>query len=404
MKRREFLVTSAVAAGLQAVQAADVPALRGDDPLGVRADFPVTRDFAYLNTAYVGAVPKQAAEVGIDFLRAKVYRPDTLPQMMDRVESARKTFAKLLSVSADEIGFLFATSEAENIIANALDLKAGDNIVIDELHYETTYVLYRQLEESAGVELRMVPTMSDGAALIKDFERLTDERTRLISVSWVSHDNGYRHDVKALADIAHANGAYLYLDSVQAVGMFPMNLRDLDVDFLCSGSYKWLHASYNAAGFYVRSELLDRIPPDRAGYLHNRKIPGSHFRYELDRTARKYEFASPAFTGIYQMEKAIEYLAGVGLDRIEAHVVPLANYLNRELRGLGYKVLTPPDNSTGIVTFAYRSDPEVLQEKLNAAKVVVTNRREKKHVRASVGLHNNRTEVDSLLEVLRGFS
>ena len=404
MNRREFLLTTGLAAAaLQPAHSADVSENQSDDPLGVRADFPITREYAYLNTAYTSAVPIQAAEAGIEFTRAKAYRPDSLPDMMAGVERAREKFAAMLGVSGDEIGFLFATSEGENIVTHALEFKAGDNIVVDELHYTTTYVLYRQLEQTAGVELRIVPTHG-GAALLEDFERLTDDRTRLISVSWVSHDNGYRHDVKALAEIAHAHGAYIYVDAIQAVGMFPMNLREQGIDFLASGSYKWLHASYNAAGFYVRNELLDLIPPDRAGYLHVRKLPGQHFRYELDRTARKYEFASPAFTGIYQLERAIDYLTGVGLDRIESHVVTLANYLNRELRNLGYEVLTPEGNASGIVTFAYRGESDELQEKLAAVKVIVTNRGEERHVRASVGLHNNRSEVDQLLDVLRDFS
>ena len=134
----------------KAAHSAELKESLSDDPLGVRADFPNTRDSAFLNTAYVSAVPIQVAEAGIKFLRAKVYKPDSLPDMMAGVETAREKFATMLSVSGDEIGFLFATSEGENIVAHALDFKAGDNIVVDELHYITTYVLYRQLEQSAG--------------------------------------------------------------------------------------------------------------------------------------------------------------------------------------------------------------------------------------------------------------
>ena len=404
MKRRDFLLTTGVAASLGAagkVPAAAPPAVGDDDPLGVRGDFPVTREFAFLNTAYTGAVPVQVAEAGIEFARRKAYRPASLPEMMEGVERVRVKFAHMLKVVADEIGFLFATSAGENIIARALGLQSGDNVVIDELHYTTTYVLYRQLEETAGIELRIVP-ISEGTPLVEDFERLTDDRTRLISVSWVSSSTGYRHDIKVLADIAHARGAYIYVDAVQAVGMFPMDLRAEAIDFLASGSYKWLHASYNAAGFYVRRGLLDTIPPDRMGYLHVKKLPD--FRFEHDETARKYEIAAPAFSGLFQMERAIDYLSAVGFDRIEAHVVPLANYLNDELRKLGLDVLTPPGNESGIVAFAHGYSADALQERLDAARVVVTNRREKRHVRVSVALFNNRAEVDRLLDVMRGFT
>ncbi len=404
MKRRDFLLTTGVAAGLSATATGATAEQRpvGDaDPLGVRADFPITRELAFLNTAYTGAVPVEVAEAGVAFARDKAYRTTSLPEMMEGVERARLKFARMLRVTADEIGFLFATSEGENIIAHALKFKAGDNVVIDELHYTTTYVLYRHLEKTAGLELRIVPTR-EGAARAEDFERLTDDNTRLISVSWVSSGTGYRHNIKTLADIAHAHGAYIYVDAVQAVGMFPMDVRAEGVDFLTSGSYKWLHASYNAAGFYVRRELLERIPADRMGYLHVKKLPD--FRYEHDASARKFEFAAPAFSGLLQLERAIDYLTNVGFARIEAHVVPLANYLNAELRALGFDVLTPPGNASGIVAIAHGPDPDELQRRLDAARVEVTNRREKRHVRISVALFNNKAEVDRLLEVMRAFA
>lgn len=374
----------------------------GDDPLGVRDDFPITQNMNYLNTASQGAVPLQVLEAAIAFDRGKVYRPMPLPEMMEGVERARTNFAALIGATADEIGFVYSTSDGENIISRALDLRPGDNVVIDELHYTTSYVLYRYLEKNNGIELRIVPTTPEGAALLQDFDHLTDARTRLISVSLVSHDNGYRHDTRALAEIAHANSAYLYVDAVQAIGMFPVDVAADGIDFLTSNGYKWMHAGFNAAGMYVRRDLLDRIQPDRLGYLHVEKLPGFHYEYPT--SARKFEYASPAFNGVYQMDRAIDYLNRVGLERIEAHVVPLAGYLNQELRALGFRVLTPPGTRTGIVTFNHDLDPEKLQEALDQESIVVTNRQKERDVRVSVSLHTNRAELDHFLGVMRGLA
>ena len=240
--RRRFLKTTA-AAGL-----ASLPArLRGrqapsadDDPLGVRHDFHVTQEQTYINTSYVGPMPTVVHDAAIKYADEQRLTPARgLGISMEIKQQARVNFADLFGAQPEEVAFLFSTSDGENIVTNALDLKSGDNVVIDELHFITTFVLYRQLEKTKGIELRIVPH-TDGRARIEDFEARTDARTRLISVAWVSNRNGYRHDLSALADLAHSYGAFLFADGIQCLGSFPANLHEEGADFVCANSYKWL--------------------------------------------------------------------------------------------------------------------------------------------------------------------
>ncbi|MDQ6829764.1 MAG: cysteine desulfurase, partial [Gemmatimonadota bacterium] len=108
-----------------------------DDPLGVRDDFPIVRERTYLNSAYIGPVPRQVVAAGTAFVESKSHSPIQLGTMLRKTDEVRGQFARLVKASPDEIGFLFATSEGENTVANALDLERGDNVVIEELHYET---------------------------------------------------------------------------------------------------------------------------------------------------------------------------------------------------------------------------------------------------------------------------
>ena len=213
------------------------------DPLGVREDFPVTAEGIYLDSAYITPPPGLVVEAGARFLKSKARKPISLWEMLARTNEVRDKFARLVSVSSDEIGFLYATTEGENIVARQIGLERGDNVVVDELHYSTSYILYKHLEETLGIELR-IARQRGGAVPNSEFERLVDARTRLISVAWVSHQNGFRHDMKGLGELAHAHGAYLYTDAVQAVGMFPTQLGETGIDFLASGTYKWLLAGY----------------------------------------------------------------------------------------------------------------------------------------------------------------
>ena len=187
-----------------------------DDPLGIRGQFPVAEESAYLNTASTGPLPLPVREALVAYADEKMtYRdPASRRRAVDR---ARSRFANLFGADEEEIAFLFNTSDGENIVANSIDWRPGDNVVIDELHFTTAFVVYRELEKREGVELRIIPSR-EGRAHPEDYDAYTDDRTRLISVAWVSNRNGFRYDLPALAEIAHARGGYLFADGIQAFG------------------------------------------------------------------------------------------------------------------------------------------------------------------------------------------
>ncbi len=237
----------------------------GDDPLGVRGDFPVATESLYLNTPYIGPSPQPAVDKTIEFLAAKSRDPILLGAMLEEEEAVREKFSRLIRAGIGEIGLVSSTSEGENIVVNSLDLKAGDNVVIDDLHYMTSLVMYSQLAETLGIETRIVRNV-DGVTSPEAFAEMVDENTKLISVAWISNRNGYRQDLKALADLAHAHGAYLYADAVQGVGMIDLDVGPTGVDFLTTGSYKWLLGGFGVAPFYVRESVKDVVKPDRLGW------------------------------------------------------------------------------------------------------------------------------------------
>ena len=238
LNRRRFLTTSAAAglATIPGIPAAgrDLPSARtgsDDDPLGVRPSFPVTKEFAYLNTASVGPLPVPVRDALHRYADNKMHRRDAAAGR-EAIAGALARFADMFGADEDELAFLYATSGAENIIVGAMEWRTGDNVVVDELHFVTTFVLYRELERRAGVELRIIPSR-DGVVTVDDFAARTDSRTRLLSVAWVSNRNGFRYDLPALADLAHIHGAYLYAAAIQAWGTFPTNLHDERVAFAC---------------------------------------------------------------------------------------------------------------------------------------------------------------------------
>ncbi len=414
-ERRRFLKTSA-AAGLAALPGASAlaeesrgiakwrqPVSAGAsfgsaDPLGVRSSFPVAEELAYLNNAAVGPLSAPVRDALHRYADNKMLRRD-LTANGEAVAGARSCFARLFGADEEEVAFLYSTSDAENIVVNAMEWRPGDNVVLDELHFVTTFVLYRELERRKGVELRIIPSR-EGIVSVEDFAARTDERTRLLSVAWVSNRNGFRYDVPALADLAHDHGAYLYADAVQAWGTFPTNLHDTKVDFACGNGYKWFHADFGCAPFYVRREHLDWLTPDRSGHGQvAERLPGHQFR--LDPTAGKFEYASLAFGPVVALDAALEFIEPIGLDRIAGHTHALAAELRRDADALGMEMFTPPKNPSNIVSFHHGLDHARLSQALDDEGVAVTFQEEGSLLRAGIAMYNNRDDVDRLLGVIR---
>ena len=404
LSRREFISGVSAAAALSGVSPASLSGVRPvvgiaskDDPLGVRSDFPVVEQSVYLDSAYITPSPLQAVEAAQAFAEAKARDPVSLGGMLQETNLMRQRFATLIGASEMEIGVLFATSDGENIVSRALDLKQGDNVVIDDLHYDTTYLLYQQLAEQRGLEVRIVNSEAGGAP-VDAFAEHVDRQTRLISVAWVSHQNGFRHDLAGLADLAHSNGAYLYADAIQGIGALDIDVRSTGIDFFTAGTYKWLLGGYGVAPFYVREELLEHIGTDRFGSLNIAEELGQH-RFRVYDDARKYGYATMGFGSVFQLRAALDYLLRVGVPNIEAHTVSLAQRLNTGLVGQGHDVWTPKDNRSPIVTFRHHRDIALVRSTLEQAGIRISFKAEGEELRAGIALFNNSDDIDKLLDV-----
>ena len=396
LTRRKFIGSVSAAAAVGGLKPGAVAALQ-QDPLDVRKDFPVVEQGIYLNSAYITPSPLQAVRTAQDFAERKARDPVSLGSMLGETNTMRGKFARLVGATEEEIGVLFATSDGENIVTRALDFRPGDNVVVDDLHYDTTYILYQHLRETRGIEVRTVRNQG-GAASAEAFAEQVDDRTKLVSVSWISHVNGYRHDLAALARLAHDHGAYLYADAIQGVGMLDLDVRDTGIDFFTAGTYKWLLGGFGVAPFYVKAELLDTVSVDRFGSLQSAEDLGGH-RFRLHEDAKKYGYATMSFGAVFQLSAALDYLLRVGVQNVERHTVALANRLNEGLRAQGHDVLTPRGNRSAIVTFEHGHDLDMVHQSLDEASITLTVRDGGAQLRAGIALFNTDEEIDRLLEV-----
>ena len=396
MNRREFLAATAAASS---VRPAHAFGSRAADRASWRADFPVTQASTYLNSAAMHPLSVPAARALQEYIDAQVYRR-TRDFDAERQAELKQRFAALVNARPSEIAFVQNTSDGENIVVMGMDLaRRGGNVVLDELHFETSLYMYKTLE-AKGLRLRVVKHRGWRIDL-NDMDQAIDRETRLVSMALVSNVNGYVHDARAIADLAHARGAYVFADLVQAAGAVPVDVRAMGIDFGSTATYKWLMGERGFGFLYVRDDLQDTVvPTTRYGHRQLAKFDRVGITWEPLPGAAKYETGTIPNALAACASRSLQYIAEIGgVPAIRAHARPLVERLQTELPKKGYAPVTPHGTETPIAAFEVR-DVAAVQQKLQAANVSATLIPDEKRLRLSVSVFNNDEDIDRVVAAL----
>jgi selenocysteine lyase/cysteine desulfurase len=238
---------------------------------------------------------------------------------------------------------------------------------------------------------------------------MVDRRTKLIEVSLVSWYNGFQHDLKAVSDLAHAHGAYVYADIVQAAGAVPIDVPATGVDFCACSSFKWLMGDFGAGFLFVREDLLERVVARTHIGYHSTTTMESHFPpfdpqadSPVTWTMRNdatgfFETGSTAHAGEAALRYSLPYIRRLGVANIQAYRQPMLTRLREGMTRLGFTTATPEGTTSPIITFATR-DGRAVAQKLQRARV---NARVSNYwIRISPSVFNDLADVDRLLEAL----
>ena len=348
-----------------------------------KADFRFADGWTYINGAYTHPMPVAAADAYRAFLdhRSMVGFADAPARRVDPVAA----FAALINAKPSEIGYIPNTSTGENLVVDALGVaRNSGNVVTDGLHFDGALVHLLELQKR-GLDLRIV-TPREGRIDMRDMERVVDKNTRLIEVSFVSMYNGFQHDLKAVADLAHAHGAYVYADLIQGVGAIPLDIHATGVDFAAAATYKWLMGDFGLAFMYV---------PRRSSRTYMKARP---LTYTLGTDTNSYtHLGTLAYGARAALAISLPYIQSLGVDAIRTHRQPLLQRLQAEMPRLGYTPQTPIDSTSPIVTFAHK-DGAGITKKLQAARVSV--RVADYWMRIAPSVYNDMADVERLLEAL----
>jgi selenocysteine lyase/cysteine desulfurase len=362
----------------------------------------------YLDAAAHMPLPKYTAEGMRRYMDFQMYGPaeGRGEYASESVRQVKPLFAKLINAKPSEIAFVVCTKAGEAAVVNGLRIQeSGGNLVTNDLHYAGSVHDYIGRRKE-GMDVRIVKHRNWRIDL-KDMESVIDKKTKLVSITLVSNVNGRVEDAKAISQIAHANGAILYADIIQAAGSVPVDVKALGIDAAACSSYKWLQGPRGAGFLYVKEELQGSVIKDLShpGYVRfnyapwvSSAEPGGEFPYSAPRNAGRYEPGNVSYVGYAGEYEALQRILKLGVENIYAHTKPMCDRLKKELPGLGCKLLTPVDARSSLVVVEVK-DQKAVNERLKKAGIQVTIAGESR-IRISPALYNNMGDIDRLLAAL----
>jgi selenocysteine lyase/cysteine desulfurase len=367
---------------------------------GVRDRFPIFEHTTYANSCSQGALSVDVRKAYEEYLAGWDEHGAEWGHWVERAESARATFARLVAADPDEVAVTTSVSQAVSALVSALPLEPARNrIVISEFEFPTVGQI-AHAQELRGAEVVHVRPEPDGRIPLERFAEAIDERTALVCCTAISYRTGYRLDVAEVARLAHARGALCLADSYQAAGAIPLDVGALGVDLLTAGTVKYLLASAGLAFMYVRRDLHERLLPTQTGWFADEDIFQMDISdYSPARTARRFDAGTPPVPNIYAGIAGMGLVEAAGVAAIEAHVSRLVERLLAGLDELGATVATPRGaGEYGPLVCVASTDPEALVDALHAERIVTSSR--DANVRISLHLYNVKEDVGRLLAAL----
>jgi cysteine desulfurase/selenocysteine lyase len=376
--------------------------------LGNADEFPILRQWDFFNHAGVCPLPRRAGDALRHFARQYEDAAYLDSGFYREIESLRDSAAAMLNATRDEVAFVKNTSEGIATVAAGLDWQPGDRVVTTNVEYPANMYPWMDLARRFGVELITVPETDrpDGSraveldALLKAADH---PRTRLLALSHVEYASGQRHDVMAIGQFCRARNILFCVDAIQAMGVLPIDVRAMNIDYLSADGHKWLLGPEGAGVFFCRRELLATTRPLAIGWMNviNDQDYGN-YDLTLKPDARKFECGTNNLPGLLALKASLELLLGLGTSNVAARLKTLTDRLTTGLRDKGYRIVSPRagEEWSGIVSFTSPThDQQQIWRTLRTTHKTEIALRERR-LRVSAHFYNPEAQIDRLLSNL----
>jgi cysteine desulfurase / selenocysteine lyase len=371
-------------------------------PGSLRSLFPITKQYIYLNHASVAPLPRPVHDAMVHALDGSMYHGPRISEEMDAIQAnTRCRAAELVNAEPHQIAFLRNTSDAISAIANGISWLPGDNVVTTSVEFPANVYPWRRIAAMQEIELR-AQKQRDGYIDVEELLGLVDERTRVVTISWVQFSTGQRLDLRRIGEFCHERDILVVVDAVQGLGALRLDVRADCVDAFAAGAQKFLLGPKGISLLYLSDRALERTKPTVIGWTAVKGY-SDYLSHDLDfrEGAVRFEGGTLNVPGICGLGEALGLFLRVGPEKIETHLLALNDYFAQELSARGYRVTSPraAKESSGILICRHpRFTGEQICAHLDSQNIVVSARLE--GLRIAPHFYNTREEADALLAAL----
>jgi len=369
--------------------------------------FPILNDKRYFNTCSVGALGEPVKEAASKFME----QWDTLAGLswgledgwVAAVEEARMNFARLINARSENIAYSFGNSVALSSVTSCFIFDKKNEVIFNELDFPAT-ATHLMGKAINGAKYQVVKSADGRTVSTDDYRTIVNEKTSLITACHVVSNTGFKVNEQELVELASEKDIPVFLDVYQSLGVLPVDVKKLDVDFLASGCLKWLLGGFGLSFLYVRDDWLEKGNPGSIGWM-GVDDPFADLYDKLRSTlhrpvdARKYQYGTPYPSGAVTASAGMKIIDEITIPRIYQHNGRLTQRLIDGASDLGLTTSTPENaKDRGSIVNIQVDEAEKVVEKLQGMDFVLDMRAS--GVRVSPHFYNSFDDIDSLLEEL----
>jgi cysteine desulfurase / selenocysteine lyase len=367
----------------------------------IRGLFPATQKYVYLNSAAVSPMPTVTVEAVLRQLR-DVSENGTvnMNEWVDTKNRCRHLVADMLKVKPESVAFMRNTSDGFSTVANGMDWAEGDNIVTFAKEFPSNFYPWRRIRDSFGVELRTVPER-DGRIDLDEFISLIDANTKVVAISAVQFNSGFRADLERIGRAARAVDAIFAVDMIQAFGVIPFDLDAQFVDVACGASHKWLFSPEGCGIIYLSERARTRIEPTLVGWI-SVETPWDFDDYEQNfkSNALAWETGTGGSSLFYGMEQSLKILHEIGAEKIQVYLEELTDDLCELLLSKNYQLISSRKKGEKSQIVSLMPKDEQTSQKvaadLQSKNIIISPRGER--LRIAPHIFNNRADIERLIQ------
>jgi cysteine desulfurase / selenocysteine lyase len=332
-----------------------------------------------------------------------------------KYEETRHTVQKFINaLSEREIIFTKGTTESINLVAQCLGqqvLKEGDEILLSTMEHHSNIVPWQLVAEKTGAVIKVVPITDSGEIELEAYSQLLNEKTKIVSISYISNTLGSINPIKEMIELAHEKGALFVVDAAQAMAHIPVDVVDLDCDFLAFSAHK-MFGPTGVGVLYGKESLLESMPPYQGGGAMIETVTFEKTTY--NQLPEKFEAGTPHIAGVIALKDCIDYIQKVGLENIAEKEDQLLDYATQRLNMIsGLKLIGTAKKKSAVISFTLEgAHPHDLGTLLDQQGIAIrtghhcTQPLMKRFgitatARASFSFYNTKEEVDKLVDGIR---